>query len=84
MNKNKYIKASTLLVAPVVFFVLSLAYWNIQAKGIKAAGGYACGAFGAAAVSATTIGTVMHFVLGIVLFGVTLFAWNKSQNNQKA
>jgi chromate transport protein ChrA len=84
MNKNKYIKASTLFVAPAVFFISSLAYWNIQAKAIKAAGGYACGAFGAVAVSTTTFGTVMHFVLGTVLFSVTLFAWNRKQNNLKA
>jgi hypothetical protein len=84
MDKNKYIKASTLLVAPAVFFLASTSYWKYQAKGIVDAGGYPCGAFGAGAAFTTIYGTAFHFLLGAALFTLTLFLWNRRQRIQKA
>lgn len=67
-TKKKILKAFTLIIAPLVFFGLSNLYWRSQAESIRETGNYVCGAFGAAAVFSTIYGTIIHFVLGILIF----------------
>jgi len=76
-NKKKILKVFTLLIAPSVFFATSNLYWRSQAEAIRDAGNYACGAFGAAAVFSTIYGTLIHFLLGTLIFLVLTYVLKK-------
>lgn len=71
-RKKKAFIVPALLVAPACFFLEAYAFWDMQAKAIKAEGHYVCGAFGAASAFSTIWGTVVHFCLSFV---VLTFYW---------
>ena len=66
--KNKYIKATQILIPPICYFLIAYLYWGNEANAIRESGNYVCGAFGAAAVFSTLIGTVIHLCLAVVIF----------------
>ncbi|MEJ2232742.1 MAG: hypothetical protein P8X67_02340 [Syntrophobacterales bacterium] len=76
-RRKKIFKAATLLIAPLLFLLSANVFWRLQAKAIQEAGYYLCGAFGAAAVFSTIYGTLIHMVLGAIMFLVMTFLWKR-------
>jgi len=60
-------KAVGFLVAPVVFFATAYAYWEYQARAIRAAHHYVCGMMGATATFSTLFGTLFHLLVAAIL-----------------
>ena len=77
-HKGTLLKLATLLIAPVVFFISAYLFWGQSAQAIRDSGNYVCGAFGAAAVSSTMFGTVIHLIIGIILFLIVSFLWKRT------
>ncbi len=80
-HRGTLLKLATLLIAPVVFFISAYLFWGQSAQAIRESGGYVCGAFGAAAVSSTMIGTLIHLIIGVILFLVMRFIWKRKASN---
>jgi len=76
-NKRKILKAFTLLIAPLTFFVISNLFWRLQVEAIRETGTYVCGAFGAAAFYSTIWETLIHFAFGLIIFSIMTFIWKK-------
>ena len=76
-QKNIYIKVTTIIIAPVCFFLIAFLFWGNKASGLREAGNYVCGAFGAAAVYSTIIGTVINLGVAIILFFSLNYYWRK-------
>jgi hypothetical protein len=72
-NKPAIVKALTILVPPMVFFLMADLFFSYQASGIQTSGHRVCGAFAAAAIFSTEIGTIFHFLVGGILFTVYTF-----------
>ena len=67
-RRKFWARTPSVLIAPVVFFLISNAFWGVQAAAIRAAGERVCGAFGAAAVFSTLFGSLIHlFIAALVL-----------------
>lgn len=67
-GKSKILKAATLIIAPLSFFIGASLAWRLQAKAIADAGHYVCGAFGATAVFSTFFGSLIHLALAAIIF----------------
>ena len=76
-HKGTLLKLATLLIPPVIFFVSAYIFWGLSAKAIRDSGHYVCGAFGAAAVSSTIFGTLINLIIGVILFLVVRFIWQR-------
>lgn len=76
-HKGTLVKLATLLIPPVVFFGSAYVFWGLPAKAIRDSGNYVCGAFGAGAVFSTIGGTLINLIIGIILFLVVSFIWQR-------
>jgi hypothetical protein len=76
-TKPWHVKGITLLIAPLTYYTGATIYWEVQANSIRATGHYVCGAFGAAAVLSTLYGTIIHLVLGAIMFLIVSFVWKR-------
>ena len=76
-KKKKILKALTLLIAPLTFFLIANIFWWQEVRAIERAGHYVCGAFGAMVVFITGYGTLINFALGVIIFFIIIFDWNK-------
>ena len=73
MGKRRLLKAASLVIAPLAYFIAAYIFWELRARALIASGYRPCGGFGAAAVFSTIFGTLVHFILSvIVLFTMTL------------
>ena len=79
-QKNNIIKATTLLIAPLCFFLVAYLYWGNQANAIRDNGNYVCGAFGAAAVFSTLYGTGIHLILAVIVFFTSRYLWGRNKS----
>ena len=55
------------LVPALIFFVISILFWENAAHNIAKRGGYVCGAFGAAELISTIFGTIVNFIFSLIL-----------------
>ena len=76
-RKGRLLKLATMLIPPAVFCSSAFLFWGLSAKAIRDSGEYVCGAFGAAAAFSTISGTLLHLLLGIILFLVVNFIWKR-------
>ena len=77
-HKGTLLKLATLLIAPVVFFISAYLFWGQSAQAIRDSGNFVCGAFGAAAAFSTMFGTVIHLIIGVILFLTVSFLWKRT------
>jgi len=83
LKKNVFFRIGVILISPVFFFVIANLFWNHQAIDIQASGHRLCGAFGAAAAFSILFGTLIHLILGVVIF-LTIYLWKKRLVAQRA
>lgn len=76
-QKGTLLKLATLSIPPLVFFSSAYLFWELSAQNIRDSGNYVCGAFGAAAFFSTVYGTLIHLIIGVILFLVVSFIWKK-------
>lgn len=76
-RQGMFLKLATMLIPPAVFFISAYLFWGLSAKAMRDSGKYVCGAFGAAAAFSTISGTLLHLLLGIILFLVVSSIWKR-------
>jgi len=74
-RKGLLLKLATMLIAPAVFFISAHLFWGLSANAIRDSRDYVCGAFGAAAAFSTISGTLLHLMVGVILFLVVSRTW---------
>lgn len=79
LKKKPIYRKLSILIAPVMFFVIAYIVWNMWAGSIRSEGRYVCGAFGAAALFSTIFGTLINLILSILISLITYYIWKRKQ-----
>ncbi len=82
-HRGTLCKLSTLFIPPLVFFSSAYLFWDLSAQTIQDSGNYVCGAFGAAAFFSTIYGTLMHLIVGVIIFSILTFIWKRKDQRLK-